>query len=588
MNKFGEVIKHNREAKGLFLQETIVPLEIDNTMFNKTEEVLKVTEPQLKTSHLYKANDEWSSFNEKQLKLFFSKIDIEKTNKPLNKSNLGQVFTPNILANFMVDLLKIEVKSDTKILDPCIGPNTFFSHLTKRSLKASLTGIEVDKSLISKNIEQFYTGDNRTLINDSFFNFAIENKFDAIIQNPPYVRQELLSNQNNVKQLSNISSIIPSQSNLYVYFLLKSIVHLNKGGVLIAVIYDSWLFSQYGQFLKKALLSLGCLEHIYHFRNNAFPNANVGATVIQFRKIKKTKSIKYSSFWSVDELQNYSLVEGISKSISVKNFLTHKFNGNVSLDFEQDLFTHLKRVSQKPIQRGTSSIANGYFIHKEPKFKEQIPFIKDVSKISTFTAKKETAYLLAVNEELSDEVQSYLEEVKIKILKTKGNFAAIKRNINAEKVWYKINIKPIGNFIFNYYMRKNIDFIYNEVGYTVSDNFYILNIEKNPMAHLAVLNSSFTRLAVLAYSRSQGSGLKKIQAYEFKEVPVIDIKKLSKKTIKKLEQLGHELKDFNRYKNEKDTVLSKIDNILIEVYNLNIGTKITKEQLEKDLSFYFK
>jgi len=110
----------------------------------------------------------------------------------------------------------------TKYLN-CIGLNTFFRHCDKLGLQADLTGIEIDKSLISRPIEQFYAQDNRILINDSFFNFSIQNKFDAIIENPPYVRQELLTNQNNVKQISNVSpifSLIPSQSNLYVYWVV--------------------------------------------------------------------------------------------------------------------------------------------------------------------------------------------------------------------------------------------------------------------------------------------------------------------------------------------------------------------------------
>jgi type I restriction-modification system DNA methylase subunit len=556
-----------------------------------TEEVLRAAEKYTKVEHLYKTNDEWETFNEEQLELFFSNIAIENSEKVINKSNLGQIFTPNILANFMVKLLKSEVKEGAKILDPCIGPNIFFYYWNKINLKADLTGIEIDNKLLTKSVERFYAQDERELINDSFFNYSIQNKFDAIIQNPPYVRQELLNEQKNVKHLSDVSSIfslIPSQSNLYVYFLLKSIVHLKKGGVLIAVIYDSWLFSQYGQFLKKALLNLGCLEHIYHFRNNAFPDADVGATVIQFKKGKSNKNIKYSSFWNIDELRTYSAIKNISKSIPIKSFLTYKFNGNVSLDFEQSLFIPLNSISKTAIQRGTSSIANGYFIHQQPKFKEQIPFIKDVSKILTFTAKQETAYLLAVNEDISDEIESYLENVKQEILNTKGKFIAVKRNINEGKTWFKVRVKPTGNFIFNYYMRNNVDFIYNEVGYIVSDNFYILNIEKNPMAYLAILNSSFTRLAILAHSRNQGSGLKKIQAYEFKEVPVIDIEKLSKKAIKELDKLGHQLKDLNRYNNKKDTVSNAIDEILIGEYNLNIRPKITLKQLKQDLSFYFK
>jgi len=529
--------------------------------------------------------------NEPQLELLFSNIHINKSDTAEDKLSLGQVFTPNILAKFMMNLLKKEIKEGDKILDPCIGPNTFFKHWSTTDSEVSLTGIELDTSLISNSTKEFYTSKNRTLINDSFFNFSIENKFNAIIQNPPYVRQELLTNQNNVKQIYDFlpfSSLIPSQSNLYVYFLLKSIIHLKENGVLIAVIYDSWLFSQYGQFLKKIFLKLGSLQHIYHFRNNAFPNIGVGATVIQFRKSPSVSDIKYSSFWNIDELRTYLPTKTKSKSIPVKTFLNYKFNGNIVLDFDQSLFIPLKKISKTPIYRGTASIANEYFIHQKLIFKEQISFIKDVSKIPTFTATQPTAFLLAINGKMTSKTQTYLEQVKTKILNTPDKFVAIKRNIRAGKAWYKINLKPTGNFIFNYYMRNQVDFIYNETEHIISDNFYILNVEEQTIAHFALLNSSFTRLAILSHSRSQGSGLKKIQAYEFKEVPVIDLNKLSHKTIEQLEELGRQLKKMNRYNDEKNDVVNAIDEILIQEYNQYIRPSITLEQLKTDLNFYFQ
>jgi hypothetical protein len=100
------------------------------------------------------------------------------------------------------------------------------------------------------------------------------------------VRQELLSVGANSKEsirynVSSLLSTIPSQSNLYIYFLLKSILHLKKDGVMIAIIYDSWLYSSFGKFLKESFLKLGHLESIYHFKKSAFDNVEIGATVIK-------------------------------------------------------------------------------------------------------------------------------------------------------------------------------------------------------------------------------------------------------------------------------------------------------------------
>src|SRR5690606_32033139 len=148
--------------------------------------------------------------------------------------------------------------------------NTFFKHFEEHAQSHNLTGIELDSTLISQEIKEFYTSTENELIEGSFFKLPLNRKFDFIIQNPPYVRQELMVEGDNAKSnavmpIANMRNIIPSKSNLYVYFLLKSILHLNEGGRLVAVIYDSWLYSSFGEFLKKMFLELGELETIYHF-----------------------------------------------------------------------------------------------------------------------------------------------------------------------------------------------------------------------------------------------------------------------------------------------------------------------------------
>ena len=212
---------------------------------------------------------------EEQLELFFTKDFEIKSAKPQQNENLGQVFTSAILANFMIDLLKDSLKQNSSILDPCIGPNTFFKAMNEDFSNCFLKGIEIDATLITKEVESFYENSNRELIKGSFFDLPISEQFDIIIQNPPYVRQELLSSGVNSKRkirqnVSSLFSTIPSQSNLYIYFLLKSILHLKNDGVMVAVIYDSWLYSDFGKFLKESILKLGYLDSIYHFKKSAF------------------------------------------------------------------------------------------------------------------------------------------------------------------------------------------------------------------------------------------------------------------------------------------------------------------------------
>jgi type I restriction-modification system DNA methylase subunit len=548
---------------------------------------------------------DWSNniLNDQQLELFFlnTELKLEKTNSILKKENkknlMGQVFTPHLLAKFMVSLFKSDLKENNKILDPCIGPNTFLSYLDDINSSIQITGVELDESLISENIKEFYKKPNRQLILDSFFNLPLANKFDFIVQNPPYVRQELMMDGENskllaLKSLSSISQIIPAKSNLYVYFLLKSIFHLADHGRMIAVIYDSWLYSDFGKVLKEAFVRFGSIEGIYHFKKNAFPDAEVGATIIDFKKIinpkEKSKLIKLYSLKTIDEVSFYgSKIKLPYKQIPVQEFFTYRFNEETVIDFKNGLFKPIEKINSQPIQRGISSIANKFFIQQQKTFEESIPFVKDVTSITSFNIKNELFYLLALNGHISEKTKKHLDIAKKKILAEGEKFKALKEQIEHNPNWYKVQLKKPGNLLFNYYLRKNIDFLLNEELHYSSDNFYILNVDKHLLANFAILNSSFTRISVLLHSRNQGNGLRKIQLYEFKDIPVIDSNKLSNETIAQLEIAGEKLKSVGRFSEGKEKMINEIDEIIIKEYNLQSKIQITTTQLYNDIKNIF-
>ena len=545
-------------------------------------------------SEPYKVDELVQSFEE-QLELFFSKDFETISKKPEKNENLGQVFTSPILAKFMISLLKENISSESKILDPCIGPNTFFKALPKEVSNCYLKGVEIDENLINEEIKNFYNEAKRTLIQGSFFDVDSTEKFDLIIQNPPYVRQELLANgvnsKSNIKNgLSSSFSTVPSQSNLYIYFLLKSILHLKENGIMVAVIYDSWLYSSFGIFLKESFLKLGHLASIYHFKKSAFDDAEVGATVIKFVKTKNSrKSTAYYSLNDLNDLKTYNGLTDKAHNLRPKELLSYSFNNSSVVNFKSKFFKTLNSLVSKPIQRGTSAIVNNHFIFSEKKFPELKPIVKNVSRIKTYSISKENAFILAVNGSISDATKEYLDSVKTKILNTPSDkYKAVKREITKNKNWYSIKIKSSGNFIFNYYLRNNIDFIYNPNKHLSSDNFYSVNIEQSEFAYLAILNSSFTRLNILNNSRSQGNGLRKIQLYEFKEIKVIDINNISNDSIKELEGLGKSLMISERYENQQNEIIRQIDTILLKEYNNYNNSSIGINELINELKEYIK
>lgn len=502
------------------------------------------------------------------------------------KEELGQVFTCQQLANFMINLIANDINENTTILDPAIGPNTFFNYLENYQKESHFTGIEIDKSLISDSINTFYSHKKRKLIIGDFFDLKLSNKYDFIIENPPYVRQELIKNDNYKDKITNSLNLnmnIPSQSNLYVYFLIKSILHLNEGGKLIAVVYDSWLYSSFGEFLKKFMINNGTIKTLYHIKKTSFNDAIVGSTVIEFVKsanISKDSEIKYYEFNNVNEM---NILNNDFITIKQMEFINFNVNSSLFINYNNGFFTSLENISSIKIHRGISSIANGYFLFDEKKFDEAIPIIKNVTKIKKYSVDNEYSYILDLNSKLSENTKCYLQKIEKKILETKDKYKALKEKISTKDNWYKINLKKCGNIIFNYYMRNNINFLLNSTNDYCSDNFYTLQIDENLYANFAILNSSLIRLSTLIKSRNQGNGLRKVQLYEFKNILTVNLSKLSNDSISELGFLGKKLSKLERISVTKNNLIVKIDTILINEYNIYTKSNLTLKDLKSEL-----
>ncbi len=69
---------------------------------------------------------------------------------------------------------------------------------------------------------------NANFLKYDFFDYPIFQKFDTIIGNPPYIRYRDIPEATRNK-LS--SELFDERSNLYLFFIEKSIQHLNDGGI---------------------------------------------------------------------------------------------------------------------------------------------------------------------------------------------------------------------------------------------------------------------------------------------------------------------------------------------------------------------
>ncbi|MBS3935818.1 MAG: class I SAM-dependent methyltransferase [Sulfuritalea sp.] len=132
--------------------------------------------------------------------------------RQLNVHALGQVFTPAAVVERMLALRRRRGRS----LDPAAGDGAFCARIN------GCEAIEIDPGVAPAGARVM-----------DFFALPPAEKFDTIIGNPPYVRQQDIPPET-LALLD--STLFDRRSNLYLYFIEKAVRHLRRGGELIFIV----------------------------------------------------------------------------------------------------------------------------------------------------------------------------------------------------------------------------------------------------------------------------------------------------------------------------------------------------------------
>lgn len=231
---------------------------------------------------------------------------MKKTTK-----NLGQYFTPEHVANFMIGLSS--VSKNGKILEPACGEGVFLKLLDEKGYK-NIIGYEVDKTL--KKIT------DASIFFESFVSADIKDKYDLIIGNPPYIRwknldlelkQELESNKLWQKYFNSLCDYL-------CIFVLKSVELLKDSGELIFITPEYWINTKHAEVLRNYLVKNGVFSEIIHFNETPIFD-KVASSILIFKFIKtndskiKKQKIKITKYLSTQKLSEETLLK-------IKNSIT--------------------------------------------------------------------------------------------------------------------------------------------------------------------------------------------------------------------------------------------------------------------------
>ena len=208
----------------------------------------------------------------------------------MDVDNLGQVFTPDFVSDKMLSLRK----NFGNCMEPSCGDGVISSKID------GVFAIEFD-SKVCPNYAH----------NMDFFDYSVENKYDTIIGNPPYVKHNKILKQTKDKL---DYTIFNKKSNLYLFFIEKCIKHLKKNGELIFIVPRDFLKSTSSIKLNKFIYKNGTITNIVDYGDNIiFKGFSPNCIIFRFEK---------------DNFNRKTIYEDIHNGITTEKFFSCE-NGQI-------------------------------------------------------------------------------------------------------------------------------------------------------------------------------------------------------------------------------------------------------------------
>lgn len=201
---------------------------------------------------------------------------------PSRKVALGQFYTPDVIADFMVGLA--QVPPDARVLEPSCGPGAFLAALLRAGYR-NVHGCDIDPLNVAA--ARAVVGDRASLERADFLSLPGDGRYDLVIGNPPYVRwnripQEMrqrLTDQPFWRDLAN------GHWDLLFAFLVWSVRQLREGGQMVFIIPTNWMRATHAASVRRYLADNGRFETIIHFGEfRLFPDCAPNCVILTYRK----------------------------------------------------------------------------------------------------------------------------------------------------------------------------------------------------------------------------------------------------------------------------------------------------------------
>lgn len=542
------------------------------------------------------------------------------------RHDLGEYYTPPAICDLITEFAVDE--ADDEVLDPACGSGGFLvsAYHRKRDLLPepngahqrileSLYGVDINRfpahlTAINLAIQDLSTYTDQVNIEVSnFFRVPPEQVrlgrerasaeggeddggddelveetelFDAVVGNPPYIRQENIDDQELVRDhLSNEdidAEYLSKRSDIYSYFMTYSTEFLRDGGRLGFIVSDRWLDTNYGADLQEFILDNYEIHAVVKFDTQAFEDALVGSSVILLEKQEDenerddnvAKFVRVMESMELGEVVD--LVEGdqdadLMEVTDEYRMVTRKQGTLYDEDKWNTLFMappvyfdiighddiiELEDVAE--VTRGITSGANKFFYGKREEFEElgiseyTNSLLKATGQVNKIRFDDENArewgvldvhsfVEKALEESDKDFGDQPIERVKSWLIKN-GHDSLVeyiewgeskdydeRRSFRDKDIWFDLGDLPIAPILNTRFTWQEHRMVWNEAGAIADQQFYMILPDEgiDNLVLCGILNSRLAALTNELLGRhAGGEGMTRLQKtiYETEMLPI--------------------------------------------------------------------
>lgn len=464
----------------------------------------------------------------------------------------GQFWTPAWVAEAMVAYVLAD--GATSIFDPAVGAGAFLKAAKAWSQESgrpvSLGGMEIDAIALKEAFENGLNDAdlNAVLIGDFVLTPPLTS-FSAIVANPPYIRHHRLSaaTKAELKTFAKrlIGMTIDGRAGLHVFFLLRALQRLGRGGRLAFIVPADTCEGVFAETLWAWIVRNYHLEAVVTFAPQAtpFPGVDTNAVILLIRNAPPTERFRWAKCLTASrdglrawiqsgfeepgdrlEVRERSIREGLQTGLS-----------RCAQSEPHDGFTLANFAS---VQRGIATGANEFFFMTAAQARERgippellkraVGRTRDVEgeeiteeRLQVLDAMGRPTYLMSLDKteigELAPALQRYLQEGEDQGL-------SVRPLIAQRRPWYKMETRKAPPFLFAYLGRRSARFIHNRAGILPLTGFLCVYPHQTDPASLEklwqILRHSETVQNLARVGKSYGSGAIKVEPRSLERLPI--------------------------------------------------------------------